>query len=478
MPPSRRDLPPVDLPPLAVLRLQEARAVARRLRAAGHEALLCGGAVRDRVLGRVPGDVDVATSARPEAGLALFPEAVAVGARFGVLILPRDSGNVEVATFRADGCYVDGRRPDDITFSDAPTDAQRRDFTVNALFEDPETGEIHDHVGGLEDLRARLLRAIGDPEARLREDHLRILRAVRFSLQLGFAIEPATRAAVRRLAPLVATVAAERVREELLKILRHGRGRALRLLRDLDLLPIVLPEVAAMQGVPQPPRWHPEGDVFVHTGLVLDGMALLPVGTDEDADTEAERRRADEALLLAALLHDVAKPMTYRVQEDGRIVFHGHDARGVEASEVILERLRLPRRTRERVGDLVGQHMRIAATPQMRPATLRRFLADDDLDLHLRLHAADCGASHGATDVLRFLEGERDRYAATPAVPPPLLRGRDLLALGYPAGPELGRMLAWLQDEQLEGRLGDADAAARAVRDRYPLPPKESRDDA
>jgi poly(A) polymerase len=461
-------------PSLATQRLEEARAIARRLRAAGHEALLCGGAVRDHVLGRVPADVDVATSARPEQGLALFPEAVDVGARFGVLVLPRPGGPVELATFRADGCYVDGRRPDDVTFSDAPTDAQRRDFTVNALFEDPDTGEVMDHVGGLGDIRARLLRAIGDPEARFREDHLRILRAVRFSLQLGFAIEPATRAAVRRLAPLVAGVAAERVREELLKILRHGRGRGLRLLRDLDLLEVVLPEIAAMQGVPQPPRWHPEGDVFVHTGLVLDGLVLLPVGTDEDAAAEAARRRADEALLLAALLHDVAKPTTYKVQEDGRIVFHGHDARGVQASETILERLRLPRRTRERVGDLVGQHMRIAATPQMRPATLRRFLAGEDLDLHLRLHAADCGASHGTLDVLAFLEAERERYAAIPAVPPPLLRGRDLLALGYPAGPGLGRMLAWLQDEQLEGRLSDPQAAARAVLERWPLPPEET----
>ncbi|MGE0191917.1 MAG: CCA tRNA nucleotidyltransferase [Planctomycetota bacterium] len=466
--------------PLAHRRMEEARGVARRLRDAGHEALLCGGAVRDRLLGRAPLDVDIATSARPEVGEALFPEAVTVGAKFGVLVIPRPAGPVEVATFRADGCYVDGRRPDDVTFSDAPTDATRRDFTVNGLFEDPETGAIHDHVGGRADLAARLLRAIGDAHDRFEEDHLRILRAARFALQLGFALEPGTQAAVRDMAPRVAEVSAERVRDELGKILRHGRGRALRLLRDLRLLPVVLPEIEAMRGVPQPPRWHPEGDVFVHTALVLDGTRFppRPAAAEDDVEAEAEARRAEEVLLWAALLHDVAKPTTFRREPDGRIVFHGHDAQGVDAAEQLLERLRLPRRTRERVAALIGQHMRIAATPHMRRATLRRFLAEPDFDLHLRLHAADCGASHGARDVLDFLQAARAELAAEPAVPEPLLTGKDLLALGHRPGPDMGRILAWVQDEQLEGRLVDRDAAVRAVRDRYPVPDQEPPTDA
>ncbi len=451
-------------------RLDEARRVARRLRESGFEALLCGGAVRDRLLGRTPFDFDLATSARPEEGAALFPEALLVGARFGVLVLPRPTGAIEVATFRADGCYVDGRRPDEVTYSDPPTDAARRDFTVNALFEDPISGEVFDYVGGRRDLDAHVLRAIGDPAARFAEDHLRILRAVRFAMQLGFAIEPATARAVREMAPLVADVAAERVRDELLKILRHGRGRGLRALRDHGLLPTVLPEIDAMRGVSQPPRWHPEGDVFVHTGLVLDRVELppRPSTADEDADVEADHERDAETLLLAALLHDVAKPTTFRRDAGGRIQFHGHDARGVETAEGILERLRLPRRTRERVAALIGQHMRIASAPNMRRATLRRFLAVEDFDLHLRLHRADCGASHGSTEIVEFLEAARAAFAAAPAVPPPLLGGDDLIALGYAPGPLLGRILAWVQDEQLEGRLTDREAALAAVRTTFP----------
>ena len=439
---------------------REAIAIALRLRAAGHEALLCGGAVRDKLLGRIPSDYDVATSATPEQGAALFPEAVKVGAQFGVLVLPREHGDVELASFRADGLYVDGRRPTQVLYSDPPTDAQRRDFTVNGLFEDPETGAVHDYVDGVADLGRRLVRAIGDPVARFREDHLRILRAVRFALQLRFAIDPSTAAAVRDLAPLVTTVSAERVREELLKILRHGRGQGLRMLRDHGLLAVVLPEIAAMQDVAQPAGFHPEGDVFVHTCLVLDGVRLPP--------GRAGDREAEQDLLLAALLHDVAKPPTMTTDPDGRIRFNGHDKLGVGMAESILARLRFPRRTLERVGALIEAHIQIASTPQMRPSRLRRFLGQEDIDLHLALHEADCGASHGAFDILAFCRAQLAAYAEEPILPPPLLTGRDLLALGYAPGPPLGAMLRWVQDEQLEGRIRSPEEAVRRVRARYP----------
>jgi poly(A) polymerase len=443
-------------------RRARAVAVARTLREAGHLALLCGGAVRDELLGREPADYDVATSAPPEVGAPLFPHAVLVGARFGVLLVPHEDGDVEVATFRDDGLYVDGRRPEEVRYSDPVRDAQRRDFTVNGIFLDPFTGEVHDYVEGRRDLKARLLRAIGDPEARFREDLLRILRAVRLAAQLGFAIEPRTREAVGDLAPRVAEVSAERVRDELVKLLARGRGRGLRLLRELGLLRVVLPEIEAMAGVAQPPRYHPEGDVFVHTCLALDGLAL------EDDDPEAR-----QDLLLATLLHDIAKPPTFSRDDDGRIRFNGHDALGAEMSEAVLLRLRLPGRTIERVQSLVGQHMRIAATPHMRKPKLRRFLADPDLPLHLALHAADSGASHGSREILDFCRAQVAALGDEPALPPPLLRGADLLALGYPQGPRIGEMLRRVQEEQLEGALTDRDGAVRRVRELFGAPPSD-----
>ncbi|MDF1702589.1 MAG: CCA tRNA nucleotidyltransferase [Planctomycetota bacterium] len=443
----------------------EALEVARTLRAAGHQALFCGGAVRDRFLQRAVSDYDIATSATPEQGLELFPEAVAVGAQFGVLVLPRPGGDIEVATFRDDGLYVDGRRPEGVQYSDPPRDAQRRDFTVNGLFEDPETGAIQDHVGGLEDLERRMLRAIGDPAARFREDHLRILRAVRFAVQLDFAIEPATWRAVRELAPLVADVSAERIRQELIKIVRHGRGAGLRLLRDAGLLPHVLPELEVMRGVTQPAIYHPEGDVFVHTCLVVDHVQF-PEGVDPAGEDARD-------LLFAAVLHDIAKPPTRTVDPDGRIRFNGHDVLGVDMAAAVLERLRFPRKSIDRIGALIRAHIMIASTPKMRTSKLRRFLAQDDIELHLALHAADCAASHGFEDILLFLRERLAAYANEPVLPPPLLKGKDLIDLGYPAGPAMGTILRWVQDEQLEGRLADRDAAVRRVRVEFPNPDGE-----
>jgi poly(A) polymerase len=447
--------------------LSRARAIdiGRTLRRQGHEALLCGGSVRDRLLQRTPKDHDVATSAKPEEVAALFPRSVMVGAQFGVVVVPHAHGDVEVASFRADGLYVDGRRPEGVVYSDPPTDAQRRDFTVNALFEDPDTGEIHDYVGGRADLESRLLRAIGDPEARFREDHLRLLRGVRFAVQLNFAIEPTTMAAIRHLAPLVSTVSAERIRAELVPLLRTGRGKGLRLLRDSGLLPIVLPEIEAMRGVPHMPDWHPEGDVFTHTALVLDGVDLEALAREDGIEDE----EAHTDLVLAALLHDICKPETFSRGEDGRISFHGHESAGRRRTEELLTRLRFPKRQTERVADLVGQHMRFAQVEQMRQSKLRQFLGQPDIALHLRLHEADCGASHGKMDLLAFCRDKLAAFGAEPVLPPPLLSGRDLLALGYVPGPALGQMLRWVREEQLEGRLADAVSAAREVQLRFPL---------
>jgi poly(A) polymerase len=438
-----------------------ARAIAQRLRGAGHVALFCGGAVRDKLLGKEPGDVDIATSATPEETAGLFPRSVRVGAQFGTGFVPAEPHDVQVTTFRADGLYIDGRRPTGVVFSDPATDAQRRDFTVNGLFEDPETGEVTDLVGGRQDLAARLIRAIGDPAARFREDHLRILRAVRFAVQLDFAIEPATFKAVVELAPLVTSVAAERMRVELLKTLRHGRGKALRLLHETGLLNLVLPEIEAMRGVTQPPQYHPEGDVFVHTALVLDGVDLGGVSAEDAED-----------LLMSALLHDVAKPPTRTVDPDGRIRFNGHDALGVEMGRAILERLKFPKRTFERVESLVGAHMTFPSLPQMRQAKLRRFLAQPDVELHMALHAADCGASHGDLSLLDFTRARLTELGQERKLPPPLLTGADLISLGYAPGPSMGEILGFVRDQQLDGALTDKDEAVRRVRERWPTPPR------
>ena len=440
-----------------------AREVAGRLAAHGHRALFAGGCVRDRLLGLTPGDYDVATSATPEQVVGLFPRSVTVGARFGVVVVPREGADVEVATFRADGLYVDGRRPEGVTFSDPPTDAARRDFTVNGLFEDPVTGEVLDYVGGLPDLKARLLRAIGDPEARFREDHLRLLRGVRFALRLRFAIEPRTFLAMKRLAPLAADVSPERTRDELVKILRAGRGGALRLLARTGLLEVVLPEVAAMRGVPQPPLYHPEGDVFVHTALVLDRL-----------DLDGQDDEAVETLLLGALLHDVAKPPTRTTDPDGRIRFNGHDALGTTMSEALLERLRFPNRRVDAVKDLVATHMSFPNLPKMRAHRVRQFLGDPAFPARLVLHRADCGASHGDLSLAAFCEERIESFRSEPILPPPLITGRDLLDAGYVPGPRLGALLAWVREQQLEGALLEREAAVRRVLQDFPPASQET----
>ena len=422
-----------------------ALAIAARLQEAGHQALFAGGCVRDRLLGKEPKDHDIATSALPEQVLKLFPGGNQVGAHFGVILIRQDGVTVEVATFRTDGSYGDGRRPDHVIFSTPEEDARRRDFTINGLFEVPETGGIIDHVGGLADLRAGILRAIGDPQERFREDSLRLLRAVRFHCALGFPLEPASAAALADCAPLLARIAPERIRDEFSRILTGPRrGRGLDLLMESGLMRHIIPEALPLVGCEQPPEWHPEGDVYTHTRIMLDML-------EPEAPLD---------LCLAVLLHDIGKPPTFQIEENtGRIRFSGHDAVGAGMAETILRRLRYPNDTIHAVTSMVARHMQFMNVRQMRVATLKRFLSTPEFEMEMELHRVDCGSSNGLTDNYEYVREKQREFAAEPLIPPPLVTGRDLIRLGLTPGPRFGVLLETLQNEQLENRLSDRPAA-------------------
>lgn len=432
--------------------LRAARAVSTRLRAAGHEAWISGGAVRDWLLGREPHDVDIATSARPDEVAELFPGAKLVGASFGVVVVPTNERWIEVATFRAEGVYLDGRRPSEVRFGTLEEDSRRRDFTINGLYLDPETEEVRDLVGGRADLRARLLRAIGDPAARFAEDHLRLLRAVRFAARFDLRIDDATWAAIRAEARHAADVAAERVRDELVRMLTGpGARRALELLQTSGLLAVVLPEVEAMVGVEQPIEFHPEGDVFVHTCGLFDHLEA-----------------PSPELAFGALLHDVGKPRTFERAPD-RIRFSRHDHVGAELATDICERLRFPHEGRDQIVDLVANHMKFMHVEEMRLSTLKRFLALPRFDEHLALHRADCLASHRDLGHWEFVRRRREELGDEQLRPVPLVTGHDLMNLGYPPGPSLGELLRQIETWQLEGEVTTREQAlARATREHPP----------
>lgn len=422
-----------------------------KLRAARFDALFVGGCVRDLLMKRHPEDYDVATNARPEEVSELFPHSVQVGARFGVVLVVDGHDSVEVATFRKESGYSDRRRPDFIEYSDAPHDARRRDFTINGLFLDPETEAIIDYVGGRADLEARLIRAIGDPRDRFNEDALRILRALRFASSMGFAIEWETWQALVALRGHIREISMERIRDELIKgFTRRNPHEFLQLLDDSGLLKIILPEVAAMKGVEQPAEYHPEGDVFVHTKLMLSMLRPNP----------------SPVLAFATLLHDVGKPPTITYAPD-RIRFTGHDKVGAEMADAICRRLMFSNEMRERVVAMVARHMGYMNLPQMRESTLRRFLAQDFIDDELELHRVDCASSHGALDnydlACRRL-GEIRMEQPTADLPPPLVRGHDLIALGLKPGPRFKELLTILQDAQLEGEVKTREEALEVLR--------------
>ncbi|MES2996431.1 MAG: HD domain-containing protein [Verrucomicrobiota bacterium] len=418
--------------------------LARRIHAAGHVALFAGGCVRDKLLGREPMDYDIATSATPAQVLEIFPFGNPVGAHFGVIIIRHAGHNIEVATFRTDGCYKDGRRPETVTFSTPEEDAKRRDFTVNGLFENPETGEIIDHVGGLADLRAGILRAIGDPANRFQEDALRLMRAVRFSTVLGFPIEENTLAAIRANAALLDQISAERIRDEFSRILTAPRRRnGVELLVATELAQVFVPEILATIGCDQPPEWHPEGDVFTHTMIMLEML-----GGD-----------APLSLCLGVLLHDIAKPPTRTVDETGRIRFNGHDARGAEMAAEILRRLKYPNHIIADVVHMVSRHMRFMHVQEMRVAKLKKFMAAEQFEQEMELHRVDCASSNGFTDNYEFIHRKQQEFAAEPLVPPPLVTGRDLIERGLTPGPRFREILELIETEQLEGRLSDRETA-------------------
>lgn len=422
-----------------------ALSLAGKLTAAGHLALFAGGCVRDKLLGQPPKDHDIATSALPAEVLALFPGANEVGAHFGVVVVKHHGVQVEIATFRTDGSYKDSRRPESVEFSTPEQDARRRDFTVNGLFERPESGEIIDHVGGLADLKAGILRAIGDPHARFQEDALRLLRAVRFSTTLGFAIDPATLAAIRSHAHLLKKISTERIRDEFSKILSHLRRRhGIALLVETGLMEHIVPEFLATIGCDQPPEFHPEGDVYVHTCIMLEML-----GADAPLD-----------LCLAVLLHDIAKPPSRSVDADtGRIRFNGHDALGATMADEILRRLKYSNDVIAAVVPMVARHMQFMNVRQMRTAKLKRFMAEPTFPLEMELHRVDCASSNGLTENYDFIRGKETEFAAAPLIPPPLVTGRDLIALGLQPGPRFKEILEAIQTEQLEGRILDRQPA-------------------
>jgi putative nucleotidyltransferase with HDIG domain len=431
--------------------------IVARLRAAGHQAYFVGGCVRDLLLGREPKDFDLATSALPDQVLTLLEKTFAVGAHFGVVLVSSGEPEIltEVATFRSDGVYSDGRHPDAVRFSSSPEeDVKRRDFTINGMLLDPANNQVLDFVGGRTDLQAGLIRAIGDPGDRFAEDKLRMLRAVRFAARFTFDLEQSTAIAIRDLAPAVSQVSRERVRDELTRMLTEGRaGSAFEMLDATGLLTQVLPEVAKMKGVAQPPQYHPEGDVWVHTLLLLAG---LPAG-------------CPPALAWAALLHDVGKPATFRVAPD-RIRFDGHVETGVRIAEEICRRLRFPNHETEQILSLIANHMRFADATKMKESTLKRFFRLPHFDQHLALHRLDCLASHGSLELYDFA---RERFETLPQEqvrPPLLLTGKDLIEAGYRPGPQFTQMLAMAEDAQLEGAIHTRDEALALVHAQYPVP--------
>ena len=431
--------------------------IARRLQEAGYTAYFAGGCVRDELLGLDPHDYDIATSAKPNEVQKLFPHTQAVGAHFGVILVMEHGRAFEVATFRSDHEYIDGRRPEMVTFSTPEEDAARRDFTINGMFHDPVADRFIDFVGGQADLQSRTLRAIGDPVARFREDKLRLLRAVRFAARFSYEVDPATWGAIKSHAADIHAVSTERIREELVKILAHpNRLRGFDLLDQSGLLKEILPEIEALKGCEQPAQFHPEGDVFVHTRAMLE---FLP------PDAPAN-------LALAVLFHDIGKPPTFRYHADeDRIRFSGHDRVGASMTEKLMERLRFSRHDIDRVAEAVRQHMVFKDVQNMRTAKLKRFMAREGFDEELELHRVDCQSSHGALDNYDFLKAKAEEFANEPLIPPPLVTGHDLMALGWKPGPHFGPVLEAVQTAQLEGALTTTEEALAWVRQNYPQQP-------
>ena len=432
-----------------------ANSICETLRRNGYQALLVGGCVRDLLLGREPADYDVTTDATPEQVMALFPESIAVGAQFGVISIPRDGMKIEVATFRSDVGYSDGRHPDRVVYSKtAQEDVRRRDFTVNGLLMRHDTGEVLDYAGGQADLKARMIRAIGEPDRRFTEDKLRMMRAVRFAARFGFEIEAETFRAIRRHVAEIHHVSPERLREELTKMLTEGAARAaFELLDQTWLLQQVLPEVGAMKGVEQPPQFHPEGDVWIHTRMMLEA---LPAG-------------ASPTLAWGVLLHDVGKPPTFQsaAETGDRIRFNNHVQVGVRMAEDICKRLRFSNEDTEQILALVDNHMRFGAVEEMRSSTLKKFVRLPHFEEHLALHRLDCLSSHRNLDSYDFVRRFLEVTPPEQVRPERLLSGDDLQEMGFRPGPLFSQILQAVEDAQLEGQIRTREEAKEYVLSKY-----------
>lgn len=425
-----------------------ATSICQRLRAAGFEALFAGGCVRDMVMGVPARDIDIATNATPDQVQRLFPRAIMVGAHFGVVVVLEDPYQFEVATFRTDDAYLDGRHPVSVRYGSVQEDAQRRDFTINGLFYDPNTGSVLDFVNGQADIQRRLVRTIGNPRDRFAEDKLRMLRGIRFAANLVFDIEPATFDAIRDMAKEIHVVSHERIRDELVRLFtRPHAGRGLELLDQSGLLKQILPEVAAMKGVEQPPQFHPEGDVFTHVRIMLDSLPPDP----------------DPVLAFAVLLHDVGKPATFNRATD-RIRFHDHDRVGAEMTAAIMRRLRFSNDLIDKVTLCVAEHMRLRNVQEMRASKLKRILARDTLRVELELHRLDCLASHGDIANYEFLQRKSRETPPNMVKPKPLVTGHDLMEIGYRSDPFLGEVLREIEDLQLDEKLFTREAALEHAR--------------
>lgn len=469
-----------------------AAGIVERLRAEGFSAYFVGGCVRDRLMGIVPKDYDIATSALPEEVGRLFSRTVAVGAAFGVVRVLEEGGSYEVATFRADGSYPDGRHPSRVTYSSDPRlDVQRRDFTINGLLYDPSSRQILDFVGGEQDIRSGVIRTIGSAERRFREDKLRLVRAIRFAARLGYEVEKETLAALRDQAHEATRVSPERIREELVRLLTEGYAAAgIRGLQEVGLLVHLLPEVADLQGVPQPPEFHPEGDCWVHTLLMLELMDRSGANREkvlrggERPDLPGDRCAAlssvpygmawasypSVTLAMGVLLHDIGKPSTFERKD--RIRFNRHADVGARMALRVCERLRFSRKQQERITALVRDHLKFIDLPRMRASTLKRFLGQEGFEEHLELHRLDCLGSHRNLDNWRLAVATLDRSEPEELHPRPILTGNDLIQMGYTPGPVFREILGSLRDAQLENRVKTRRQAEAWVSARFdPGPP-------
>jgi poly(A) polymerase len=458
---------------------EEAIFIVKKLRQAGHLAYFVGGCVRDIVMGNSPTDFDIATSATPAEVMRLFPQSLSVGAKFGVTVVSQDRYSYEVATFRSDGTYNDGRHPEKVTYTNDPRlDVMRRDFTINGLLYDPLEGSVLDYVNGQADIHSGIIRTIGNPERRFQEDKLRLIRAVRFASRFNYRLEDDTRKAVHGLAGMIEQVSHERIRDEIIKILTGGyAARGISLLEDCNLLRYILPEVSNLQGIPQPPEFHPEGDVWTHTLLMLelmdqkysdemktmtsDSRAVLPVGGPAD-----EGQYPSVSLSMGVLLHDIGKPPTLQCVD--RIRFNHHPEIGAQMAAAICERLRFSSKQVEQIISLVRDHLKFKDLPRMRPSTLKRFLRQKSFQEHLELHRLDCLGSHRNLETWKYARDKWEGLRPEEIRPKPLISGDDLIRLGHKPGPLFKEILKSVEDAQLDGLIRTREAAEEFVLSHFP----------